>query len=182
MDRRTLLSASIAAIGSSVAGCLEGSNSMGDSDDSDGSADQTETDTTAPPDSETPSSGEESTARTETDDSENGDQSQTNFEVLNTSYDDEESASATFGDGKVTVTGVVIGNNDCYTARLTGAVIEDGRLVVSIESYEDAEEGQDCLMATIFIEYEAAVTTHGDLPTEVTVKHNGEQVTTEQRS
>jgi hypothetical protein len=105
---------------------------------------------------------------------------ETNFELVEESGTGPESAAVTVDDGTVTVTGTIRGNNGCYTARLAGAAIEDDALVVSIESYEDAEDDQDCTMAIIYLEYEASVEIRGEVPTSVRVEHNGERVAIEE--
>lgn len=180
MDRRTLLSASLAVIGSTVTGCLEGGGDMGDSNDSGGTTDPTNTN--YPEDGDT-------SDRTNTDDSsedERGTTEQTlfeaHFEVLSESYEGEESASVSFDEDTVVVTGIIMGSNGCYTARIDEARIEDNTLAVSVESYENAEEGQDCPTAHIYIEYEATFTLQRDLVESVRVEHNGEHVTTDQSS
>jgi hypothetical protein len=86
----------------------------------------------------------------------------------------------TFDDGAVIVTGIVRGDNGCYTARLGAAVVDDGRrLVVDIESYEDAPENGGCTGALVFLEYEAVVQLRNGLPASVRVEHDGERVTAE---
>jgi hypothetical protein len=107
---------------------------------------------------------------------------ETRFEIIGESGTGPESASVTVEDGTVIVTGTIRGNNGCYTARLAETTIEDDALVVGIESYEDADEDQDCTMAIVYIEYEATVEVHGEGPASVRVEHNGERVTVENSS
>jgi len=104
---------------------------------------------------------------------------ETGFEIVDESGTGPESASVTVEDRTVTVNGTIRGNNGCYTARLAETTIEDDALVVRIESYEDADEDQDCTMAIVYIEYEATVEVHGEGPGSVLVEHNGERVTVE---
>lgn len=101
---------------------------------------------------------------------------ETDFEIIDESRTGPESASVTVDDGTVTVTGTIEGNNGCYTARLAEAVIEDDALVVRIESYEDADENQDCTMAIIYLEYRTTIERRGEVPETVRVEHNGEPV------
>ncbi|MEF8900632.1 MAG: hypothetical protein V5A25_05365 [Halovenus sp.] len=165
MDRRTLLTASVAVIGSAVTGCLENMEFMGDSDDSedndasDDSNDQADQD----------SNHDAESIR------------ETRFEILGSDYEFEISASVTFENEMVTVTGTISGNNTCYTASLDTVTTENHTLLVNIESYEDADENGGCRDAVIGIEYETIAKFDGEPPTEVTVEHNGEKVTTEQR-
>ena len=106
----------------------------------------------------------------------------TRFEIVEESGTGPESASVTVDDGTVTVTGTIRGNNGCYTARLAETAIDEDALVVGIESYEDADEDQDCTMAIVYLEYEATVEIRGEVPTSVRVEHNGERVTIDESS
>jgi hypothetical protein len=103
----------------------------------------------------------------------------TGFAILDERGEGEGQASVTVDDGTVTVTGVIRGDNGCYTARLGSAVIDGEQLVVDVESYEDAPSGGGCTGALVFIEYEAVVELRDDLPASVRVEHDGEHVTTE---
>jgi hypothetical protein len=103
----------------------------------------------------------------------------TRFDVLDERGSGERQASVTFDDGAVIVTGIVRGDNGCYTARLGAAVVDDGRLVVDIESYEDAPGSSGCTGALVFLEYEAVVELRNGPPASVRVEHDGERVTTE---
>lgn len=102
-----------------------------------------------------------------------------NFRVLSDNPSTaEEAASVTVEDRMVTVTGTIVGNNSCYTARLDETTVEEGRLVVRIASYEDADANEGCADALIGITYEASVEFESEPPTSVRVEHNGEPVAT----
>lgn len=108
---------------------------------------------------------------------------ETRFKVLDSSQDStEESAIVKVGDGTVTVTGTIVGNTACYTARLDGVTIEEGELVVRVESYDDREEDEMCPEVIIGIEYEAVVEFDDEVPASVRVEHNGEPVATGSQS
>lgn len=170
MERRTLLTAIFTVVGGATTGCLENSNGMDDSAGSEGRDDSSATETTESSDGED--------EPTSTDDAEGI--RNTEFEVLGTDPDFDVSASVAYGTDMITVTGTIRGNNTCYTARLGNGTMENGTLTLGVESYEDADDDEGCGEAIIGIEYEAVVAFHGDLPSEVTVEHNGDQITTEQ--
>lgn len=107
----------------------------------------------------------------------------TRFTVLDVRITDvEESVSVIFEKNTVTVTGRILGNNTCYTARLQEVKTADRTMLVEIESYEDAGEDGGCFAAEVEIKYELLVEFEGESPASVTVRHNGEVVTTEHRS
>lgn len=103
------------------------------------------------------------------------------FEVLEVeSGTSEESASVRFEDG-VLVEGTIGGENSCYTARLADVSLSGDDLIVAVESYEDADEGQMCAQALVGIEYEARIELVNAAPGTVVVEHDGSPVTTEER-
>lgn len=168
MKRRRLITSTFAVIGGALTGCL-GNQGGGFTN----TAEKT-----------TVSDGGESTPTESNCPDNQGSEEQmticeTQFNVLNHSAEDE-SASVDFMDESLAVTGAIKGSNGCYTARLNDVRIADRQIVVSVESYEDADEDMDCTMAIIFIEYEVDVKITGDSPTTVSIEHNGEVVTTEQ--
>lgn len=181
MDRRTLLGLSATVLGGTLTGCLENAPTRDESTETQGD-DHTDTDMTSSANGDDNSNVTESTDSPSSDDGSNGASAigETSFEVLGTPNVAEETATVTFDDGTVTVSGMIMGNNACYTARLDDTTIEDGTLVVSVESYEDAAEDEGCATVVIFIEYEAIVEMQGALPASVRVEHNGEQVTSVQ--
>lgn len=134
--------------------------------------------------------GDESPGETEPTDSSSSDPRtdgvpsirETSFEILGKSNAAEESTTLTFDDGSVTVSGAIMGNNACYTARLGNMMVEDGTLVVDIESYENAGEDKSCATVIVFIQYEAIVEIHGPPPGSARVEHNGKEVTTKSYS
>lgn len=162
MYRRPLLAVG-AFLGLSLAGCLGGPSGS----DDDGTVDETTDPTTTDP--------------VATDDTPAG--PETGFEVLDVRTGDEaETASVTFDAETVDITGRIGGNNGCYTARLASVTTRDGTLVVAVESYEETAENRDCMQALVSIEYQATVTVDGTPPDSVTVRHNGDTVTTAARS
>jgi len=86
---------------------------------------------------------------------------------------DEGSGNAEFNedDGSITVTGTVIGDNGCATARLAEAVVEDGALRTDVETVSDG--GDVCTEALVAIRYEATFMFDGDIPNEVSVSNDG---------
>ncbi|MDR5673670.1 hypothetical protein RH858_11015 [Halalkaliarchaeum sp. AArc-GB] len=173
MNRRTLLAAAAAAIAGGGAGCLETgrSDEPPDEDRTDaGGTDVTDT----PTDGGTPDDGVAGVR-------------ETRFDVLGSAFEFEEAATVRFEAETVTVSGTIPGDNTCYVARLErvtriNGTLENGTLVVNVESYEDAGEDDACGEAPIGIDYEAVVVFEDELPSAVTVEHDGEQVVSEQRS
>lgn len=172
MDRRKVLVAVTAALGSSVAGCLENRGSgntdmvdAGDGNMTDGTGSENPND-----DPDDHRSNYENDRITET-----------RFDVLGTDPRYEISASVRFMVDEVLVSGTIWGNNSCYTARLGEVVIDDSLLLVCVESYEDRGEDELCMEADYGIDYEAVFKFDGELPTTVTVEYNGQEITSEQR-
>ncbi|MFW5984383.1 MAG: hypothetical protein ACOCRA_04245 [Halobacteria archaeon] len=89
---------------------------------------------------------------------------------------DEGSGDADFDEeeGEITLTGTVIGNNGCATARLAEAGVEDGALNIDIETVSDG--GDVCTQALVAVRYEATFTFEDEAPDEVSVSHDGEGV------
>ena len=86
---------------------------------------------------------------------------------------DEGSGDAEFDEeeGHVLLTGTVIGNNGCATARLAEAVVEDGSLNVDVETVSDG--GEVCTDALVAVRYEVTVAFDGEIPNEASVSHDG---------
>jgi hypothetical protein len=103
---------------------------------------------------------------------------ETDFELLDERGDGSESASVSVDGLSVTVTGVVVGANGCYTAALDEVTVDGDTLVVAIESYEDAPPGGGCSGALVFLEYAATVELRGEPPAAVRVDHDDHHVTT----
>lgn len=174
--------ATAGAVATAVTGCLEAGGALGDTNDAGRTTDMTDTDTNDPEDGDGTDGGTETDSGCP-DDQETGEQPSvcgTQFEVTNETAGLQESADVTVEDGVVSVTGVISGNNGCYTARLDDAVIEDAVLVLRVESFDDSTEGEFCSQEMVSIEYRATIETAGDRPEAVRVEHNGEPVTTEQ--
>jgi len=196
MKRRTLLGAGGTALAFALAGCLDDGVDPGD-DDSDvppeegeGEDDGAETPDDADDDPTDGSEGDDDTEDDESTESDDGNGERedredpsvvdTEFEVVSEGSGGEDDGEARVDiDGEtVRVEGSIVGRNGCYTARLEEAVVEDGTLVVRVEAYEDAEEGEMCTQALVVIEYEARVDLDGE-PSEVRVEHDGEAVASE---
>ena len=181
MKRRTLLVSTVPPIVGS-AGCLDGVVDGGDPNESetdDGVGDEND-------ESEEDKEVKEGDGNNENGDEGGGNEEtrhETRFEVLGVDESEAaESATVEFEDRTITVVGTVVGNNGCYTARLGGTTIEEGTLVVRVESYEDADEDEVCTQALVGIDYESVIEFDGEPPAVVRVEHNGETVATERRS
>jgi hypothetical protein len=89
---------------------------------------------------------------------------------------DEGSGDAEFDEEgeRIIVTGAIIGNNGCATARLAEAVVEDGSLNVDVETVSGG--GDVCTDALVAIRYEMTVGFDGEIPNEVSLSHNGQGV------
>lgn len=161
MKRRTVLVTFGALTGVFVAGCFgPGQDNGTEDDDRDPDDDEKDSDQ---------------------DDQDGNNYHAARFEVTG-SNGGEDSASVTFENGSVTVTGTILGNNSCYTARLASVNVENRTLTISVESYEDPPEDAGCMQVIIGIHYEAVVEFDDEPPTKVTVTHNGGEVVTDQRS
>lgn len=183
MDRRSFFMAAFAAV-SSVAGCLENRAATGDPTDSQDTDGGDDTDMNDSSGSEKPVNGDgcgDDPADSKNDDG-HEDIRETHFEVLGDDFEFDISASVTFDSDTVTVRGTIQGTNTCYTAKLDEVTIENRTLLVNVESSEEPDEGEVCGEAIIGIDYKVVIEFDGDPPTEVTVKHDGQHVTTEQSS
>jgi hypothetical protein len=75
---------------------------------------------------------------------------------------------------RIFITGTVRGNNGCAVARLAEAYVEDGRLVVDVETVSNG--GEMCTQQLVAIRYTATVSFDGEIPNEVSVSHDGESI------
>lgn len=99
------------------------------------------------------------------------------FEVLQTECGGGENhASVARGDDRVVVEGTIDGRNGCYTAELDRAEYDADALTVAVWSYE-SDEAANCTQCMVNIDYRATFEFEGGTPDEVTVRHNGEHVT-----
>lgn len=173
MNRRDLLIGCIAVVGSSAPACLE-NRADGDPPTDPENNDIEETDMNDSSDN----------ASNDNQGSNHGDEDirEKQFTTLGTDYEVEVAASVTFETDSIIITGTIRGNNTCYTARLDTVTTENGTLLVNVESYEDADENEGCRDAEIGIGYETTIEFDGELPTTVTVEHNGEKIRTEHPS
>lgn len=168
MRRRQLLKYVGTSTAVGATGCLgEGSGTPDDSNDEsngDGSEDGNENDGEPNDDDETTVS-----------------LTDTSFEVVGDSG--EEEATVEFGTGEVRVSGAIFGNNHCYTARLGGAEYDEetDRLVVEVESFDDADEDEACAEEVVNIAYDFVAEFEGGTPTKVEVRHDGEVMTEAER-
>jgi len=161
-DRRGLLTAGIAVIGSGIGGCLESDGGTVTPPDSAGGSD--------PTDNGPDGTGDGSTQTNW----------RTRFEVVDVDTADvEESVTVAFESGAVHLSGTIRGSNTCYTARLGSVTTEDGALHVAVESYED-DEKEGCRDAIVGINYRVTIEGTDGRPEAVTVEHNGERIPTEQ--
>lgn len=106
------------------------------------------------------------------------------FEVTSSSCGTgEQRADVAFDADVVVVTGAIAGANTCYTATLEAASYDEeaDELTVAVAS-EDRSDGSACAQCIVDVEYEARVTFSGGLPGHVVVHHDGEQVTTTDRT
>jgi hypothetical protein len=201
MKRRTFLGIGGSALALAVAGCLDDGADPGDEDEGDDGDEAGDRDE---PDEEDGDEDEDDDGDAEDDDTEDGDERDEDDsegeaddsategeeevpEVVDTEFEVVSEGGGGEGDGEarvdidgsvVEVEGSIVGRNGCYTARLDEAVVEEGTLVVRVEAYEDADEGEMCTQALVVVEYEARVELDGEV-TEVRVEHDGEEVASE---
>jgi hypothetical protein len=75
---------------------------------------------------------------------------------------------------RIFITGTVRGNNGCAVARLAEAYVEDGRLVVDVETVSNG--GEMCTQQLVAIRYTATISFEGEIPNEISVSHDGESI------
>jgi hypothetical protein len=162
MKRRTLLKRASAVTGSlAVAGCVS---------DGTGSGDETSADEGGGSTTEQPTETEASTTERAVS---LGDQS---LETVKTGCGSENTASASFGDGGVSVDGKIPASDPCHEAAFVDVELSDGALTVTMEAVEaDADSCEQCLG---MVEYSAGIGTEHGVPTSVTVKHEAQGETT----
>ena len=81
-------------------------------------------------------------------------------------------ASVSVGDGEVTVTGTIWGNDACYTAILADVRVESDTLVVVVGAEREGGTDRMCTQCITEIDYEATVAFVGDPFEEVEVRHD----------
>lgn len=145
MDRRTLLyKAGVGVVAVGVAGCLGGAPRAGDGTDS-------------PSDASTPALAD------------------THFAIESAVSGQRLDEATVSTDGSdVVVDGTIHGNNGCYTAELSDATVEGGRLTVTVRSFERPQTGTEsvaCTQAIVEMGYRVTATFEGGLPDAVTVIH-----------
>lgn len=199
MKRRTLLR--VAAVGGAglLTGCTEGGggavpDSPTGSPTPTPTAGSTETETTptdgaddTPTESATdePTPTEESTpteepTATEESPSSSREMTDRSFEVVDRSCGEGANrASVERGTDRVVVDGVIDGRNGCYTAELERAEYDDGagELTVDVRSFE--EDGEACTQCIVDVDYRATFEFDRGTPDTVTVRHDGDRVTSE---
>ncbi len=79
-------------------------------------------------------------------------------------------------EGRVVVSGTIVGDDGCATARLAEAFVEDGALVVDVETVGKDTHLRYCTQALVAIGYEATFTFDGEIPDEVSLSHDGTSV------
>lgn len=82
-----------------------------------------------------------------------------------------ESASVTFGDDLVAVTGVIRGKNGCMRASLAAAEYDSDTDELRVRVETVREGGDSCTQQIVYRGYEAAVEFAGGLPESVVVEH-----------
>jgi len=185
MDRRELLTAVGAAVGTaSLGGCLsEYRDVAGDV----GETTEEPTDTTTDADPDETTTGDDATETTdpsETTDSPGGASSlaDASLEVVDSGCGqpaNEASVSFREADAEVEVTGTIAGSNACYIAELADASYDEasGALTLTVVSTE--EEGSEvCAECITEIDYEITAAFEGGLPATVEVVHEAMGETT----
>lgn len=170
MKRRTLLSSVTAGAAAALAGCLDtgvgpggDGNDGGSGDGDDGGSGGDGTTTT----SSTPSVADSSLSVTS---AECG---------TGTNEASVDASGVGSSGGTVTVTGTIMGNDQCYTAKLKAASYDAGAdaLTVNVVSYVPEEEKDSaCGQCIVDIAYEASVEVSGGTPGTVVVRHGDETV------
>lgn len=101
---------------------------------------------------------------------------ETTFEVRSVECGSgEDRAETAIEDETVIIDGVIGGENGCYSADLSAAFIDDDRLHVEVESYEDTDE-ELCTQCLTDVTYEARIVIDGEPPSEITVEHDESNV------
>lgn len=97
-------------------------------------------------------------------------------EGIDSASGDRTSPDAEFNEdeGSIVVTGMIRGNDGCAVARLAEAYVEDGGLVVDVETVSNG--GEMCTQQLVDIRYTATVSFDGEIPNEVSVSHDGEDI------
>ena len=97
-------------------------------------------------------------------------------EGIDSASGDRASPDAEFNEdeGSIVVTGMIRGNDGCAVARLAEAYVEDGGLVVDVETVSNG--GEMCTQQLVDIRYTATVSFDGEIPNEVSVSHDGEDI------
>lgn len=185
MKRRVLLRAAAAGGAGLLAGCVGGEEGRGatasptESPTASPTASPTDS-TDSPTDEPTDSPTERSTSTTETA-SGSRELTDSSFEVLDRSCGDGTNrASVDRGDDRVVVEGTIDGRNGCYTAELERARYDDGadELTVDVRSYE-SDESDMCTQCITDIDYRGTFEFDEGTPDTVTVRHDGDRVTSE---
>lgn len=85
-----------------------------------------------------------------------------------------DTATVTFGDDRVRISGTISGSDTCATAMVADADLADGTLTLTIESVQEATTGTPaCGQCIVDIDYRAQFIPDADLPQSVTVVHDG---------
>lgn len=191
MNRRGLMITAAAVGAGIIPGCTDTVDGGGDgspsgtsepTEQSEGSATEPSADPTeSPPDSPEGSQTESPPGSpSDSPSSESKQMTARSFEVLDRGCGEgENSASVRRGQDQIEVEGTIRGSNTCYTAELDRAVYDDeaDNLTVEVRSYEP-DDATACAQCIVDIEYRATFDFQGGTPQEVTVRHNGEHVTT----
>lgn len=76
-------------------------------------------------------------------------------------------------EGRVVVSGTIVGDDGCATARLAGASLDDGTLRVDVETVGKNPHSRLCTEALVAIRYEATFSFDGEIPDEISLSHDG---------
>lgn len=98
-----------------------------------------------------------------------------------TSGGDGRTADATFDEdaGTVVVTGTIVGKDGCATAELGSAIYDadaDELHVDVVTTRQEGAEDKVCTQALVDIDYEATFTFEGEIPSSVSISHDGQGV------
>lgn len=101
---------------------------------------------------------------------------ESSIETVDASCGTESSASVSFADGEVSVTGEIEASDPCHEAVFGDVSLADGGLTVNVQASEtDADSCQQCLAV---VEYSAGFSFEDAGPERVTVTHDSQGETT----
>ncbi|WP_135533939.1 hypothetical protein [Halostella pelagica] len=176
--RRTSVAAAV-AVGAG-AGCLSDPDDGGN-DDGSTETDETDNGETSQDTTTEATDDEETNRETTTEEAAGGGASDVTARSISTtntdcqSSGDSETASVSFGDGQVDLSGVVSAPDPCHEAAFESAKYDGDEFVVVIGV---ASNGKACMQCVGVVEYEGSVGFEEGVPETVTVKHRRQEETT----